>query len=377
NLSVNVIAPFSDNVRYIWDTISTYNVTAPFDYFIGAANSINGVIPAGTTLSTILNNNSFADTGYINFKITPRYDYGSGSCNGKPINTSLRIFPSPPPLDVLGPTSICNQQTDLIYNINNPEPFVFYSWTTNSGSQVAYFENFTNGGTPDSTNSIIQFAPPFSNPLYLTVSGKYPQYGCPADTTITIIVDQQTNAPELRDVILFTTNPLIKLAVTYTDNGPQQYKWFSINKNLDINSISAIIGTDQILTFNNTASFDTANVFYYVEYSDGNDCWQSAFYNTPPKGNTLTSLNKIFTDYSFFEIFPNPANKNFNINFNGNDETGIVEIISLTGKVIAHIKISHKKNILINDDGNFSKGIYLVRYINSNGISQSRKLIIQ
>ena len=86
----------------------------------------------------------------------------------------------------------------------------------------------------------------------------------------------------------------------------------------------------------------------------------------------VTSVNSNKSDYSILNLFPNPNNGVFNIKLQDNIENTIL-IYSMDGKLVYDNKLKNscKLNLM-----NLNKGIYLVKVINTDGIS-TEKLIIE
>jgi hypothetical protein len=74
-------------------------------------------------------------------------------------------------------------------------------------------------------------------------------------------------------------------------------------------------------------------------------------------------------------IYPNPATKNFIIDFGSNHSKAKTIIFDLTGKIIYEVSTTEKKYLEINAT-NFSAGIYLVQ-IKSDNFIETKKLIIE
>ena len=81
------------------------------------------------------------------------------------------------------------------------------------------------------------------------------------------------------------------------------------------------------------------------------------------KENQNTSIN--------YTIFPNPANENFKIN---NLKTDYISIHDISGKMVKSYSNYQGESIDISD---FERGIYFVKFTSTNGIKQTKKLIIK
>lgn len=74
-------------------------------------------------------------------------------------------------------------------------------------------------------------------------------------------------------------------------------------------------------------------------------------------------------------IFPNPVNDNFNINLNGIDKANVT-ISSVLGKVVYSNTVTNKSISLSKSNG-FSSGIYILRAVDNNGNTHTKKFIIK
>jgi hypothetical protein len=88
-------------------------------------------------------------------------------------------------------------------------------------------------------------------------------------------------------------------------------------------------------------------------------------------GNQLSTVlsNESFEAISKVELYPNPSTNTFQISLDAKK----VEIYSLTGQLI-----QTENNCVANKEiniSNLAKGIYIVKIINSDAISVSKKLI--
>lgn len=88
------------------------------------------------------------------------------------------------------------------------------------------------------------------------------------------------------------------------------------------------------------------------------------------------NVQKIFT--TKVEVYPNPNNGEFNIEFNlGNEDNVDVIIYDIVGKeIFNHKHVTGYLNMPINIK-DYDKGIYIVRFINTNGVEFYKKITLQ
>lgn len=85
----------------------------------------------------------------------------------------------------------------------------------------------------------------------------------------------------------------------------------------------------------------------------------------------VNSIDAKFNDNSI-SIYPNPAKDMIRID--GTDANGSIQILDVTGKVVANTNSSSSSTVI--ELSNFNKGVYILRYINNNSIL-TEKLIVE
>ncbi len=120
--------------------------------------------------------------------------------------------------------------------------------------------------------------------------------------------------------------------------------------------------------------YNLCSGYYSVIVTDSNDCFIDTM--------AIIGYNNIaeITDFSLFEVYPNPCNSELNLSLNAYDNTSVdIEIINIKGEVFYY------KNVLLNKIGinelkintdNISSGIYFLK-INSENNYIVQKIVIK
>ena len=91
--------------------------------------------------------------------------------------------------------------------------------------------------------------------------------------------------------------------------------------------------------------------------------------------NTVTnSMHETFVHENDFVVFPNPATNQVQIKIASTD-IAKVQLLDLSGKVFTEENFSSNLSTIINLNG-IAKGIYLIRIVDKNGKTGTKKLII-
>jgi hypothetical protein len=88
----------------------------------------------------------------------------------------------------------------------------------------------------------------------------------------------------------------------------------------------------------------------------------------------IASINDDYMNSSEFNIYPNPAKDEFVISVKDYSKVDFAEIYDVTGKKMDQIYID--KNATTVNSSNYSKGIYLVKFTDSDNYSKTLKLIV-
>lgn len=116
----------------------------------------------------------------------------------------------------------------------------------------------------------------------------------------------------------------------------------------------------------------TNNGWYTVEYTDSNGCTvMSDSVNV-----TIVGINELENNQFFFDIYPNPTDGKFNIQFINNSSTLLVEIHNLLGQVV--YSKNYKKSGIIRDEINLAhlkNGVYSIT-INTDKIRSIKQFVI-
>lgn len=99
---------------------------------------------------------------------------------------------------------------------------------------------------------------------------------------------------------------------------------------------------------------------------------QTEAFDMPPENILNCSLKTSSTEVKNFSIYPNPAGDVVNIETKQNTNNLNIQVFDINGRKVIQKDISTKTL----DVSQLSRGIYLLK-INSNGVSQTEKLIIQ
>ena len=82
--------------------------------------------------------------------------------------------------------------------------------------------------------------------------------------------------------------------------------------------------------------------------------------------------NEVLKNTNEFEVYPNPSNGIFNIDFKNSNENNSIEIYSIYGDKVLETSASESKSITVS---NLKKGIYLIK-VNQNNQTITKKLVI-
>ncbi|KAA5824825.1 T9SS type A sorting domain-containing protein [Algibacter amylolyticus] len=128
-------------------------------------------------------------------------------------------------------------------------------------------------------------------------------------------------------------------------------------------------GTYQFLTRNNANYLyqNTSGIIEHIGNSDDRSKWIVE--------STTLSTSKVETDSFSAKVFPNPANHQFTILFNGVNKANII-INDMLGKVILQNRINSNR-MDIENNGRFKSGLYLITVIDDNQRVFRSKLIIK
>ncbi len=274
----------------------------------------NGASGTSTSNSIIVSFSNTAVSGNISVK-------GVNS-NGSGVASSLAITVNPLPAaagNISGQQSVCQGQTNVNYLVSNIANATSYQWNYQgtgimiSGSSNSINANFSN--TASSGNIIVRGVNACgtgdSSYIAITVKAK----------PITPIISQNGN--------------------TLTSNASAGNQWYNLSTGLISAATSTSylpqqIGNYFVIVTLNGCSSDTSNILYYD--------------NTGIIGNETTKT---------FQIFPNPNNGKFIINFNKISK-GEIKIYSILGDLIKTQQIDDE-NIEF-DFSTYNKGIYFIKF---------------
>jgi hypothetical protein len=86
----------------------------------------------------------------------------------------------------------------------------------------------------------------------------------------------------------------------------------------------------------------------------------------------LATLSNIDFESNEFNIYPNPSNGNFKINFENSNEKYSVQVFSVLGQKVFEKEYINSSSATVN---NLQKGVYLVK-ITTDTKSVTKKLIV-
>lgn len=118
----------------------------------------------------------------------------------------------------------------------------------------------------------------------------------------------------------------------------------------------------------NSSVLAQANGSYYCVFTDNNGC----SINSDTVNVIITNLKEVKGES--FSIFPNPSNGSFVITPNNDYSIEKIEMLDLTGKLVWSKEILEKSQ-QIRLNLSLTKGIYIIRAHNSEGIIQKKLLI--
>ena len=75
-------------------------------------------------------------------------------------------------------------------------------------------------------------------------------------------------------------------------------------------------------------------------------------------------------------VFPNPSNNTFSFAFETVDKNAAIEIYTINGRLVNHLKIRNGQNLVIWDTTRFQKGIYYAKFIVGSRIEDIKKLVL-
>ena len=107
--------------------------------------------------------------------------------------------------------------------------------------------------------------------------------------------------------------------------------------------------------------FSQNNQTFYPYYSANSVCAE------------VTAIPKFKTQNPTFQIYPNPAQNNFTIEFSNNDKQ-IINVYDINGKQVLSQTINGTTNI---DASNLNAGVYNISIINSHGVTNKRLVIVK
>lgn len=79
---------------------------------------------------------------------------------------------------------------------------------------------------------------------------------------------------------------------------------------------------------------------------------------------------------STINVFPNPSNKTFSFAFETVDKNAVIEIYTISGRLINHLNIRNGQNLVIWDATGFPKGIYYAKFIVGSRVEDIKKLVL-
>ena len=88
--------------------------------------------------------------------------------------------------------------------------------------------------------------------------------------------------------------------------------------------------------------------------------------------NKITQIDVDNLSENTINIYPNPVNNVFNITLNGTTDKGIIQIMTIDGKLLIE-EFTEGKNLVTINLETFSKGVYLCRFV-SDSISKTIKI---
>jgi len=120
--------------------------------------------------------------------------------------------------------------------------------------------------------------------------------------------------------------------------------------------------------------FRQPNRVYFNPYNP-NEIWVNSFGNGLRMGNLqTTAVNEPNTVNELMKAYPNPANNNIQLQFT-KPISGILQVFDITGRLTNSVYLSALKNYTL-PCNNFIEGIYLLKFINSNGETVVNKVAV-
>ncbi len=242
------------------------------------------------------------------------FTYGNGKADGFNL-LKRKVFN--PSLNTTLP-NLCDGDTVTLSLATNYSSFLW-----NTGDTIATIEASQSGN------------------FYATVEN---QFGCSATTdTINLLFNPTPPKPSI-----VRSGDILNITATGF------YQWFYNN--------------NMIMGARNSSVLAQANGSYYCVFTDNNGC----SINSDTVNVIITNLKEVKGES--FSIFPNPSNGSFVITPNNDYSIEKIEMLDLTGKLVWSKEILEKSQ-QIRLNLSLTKGIYIIRAHNSEGIIQKKLLI--
>ena len=196
-----------------------------------------------------------------------------------------------------------------------------------------------------------------------------------SDTSVCVFID--SNCMAYFRPTQTTAGQIILLDSSFAAGNIDQYTW-----NFGDGNVSSLQypthnytnpGTYQITLFISDSSRNCSNFYHDTITVDSSGILRGGFSLSVIKAGTL-GVNEN-EEFSNVNLFPNPTSDILNIQFEKVQESNVIQLIDLSGKLIYSETINNKEFVTINTQS-IVAGVYIVRMRNQSG-ERNMKLIIQ
>ena len=208
------------------------------------------------------------------------------------------------------------------------------------------------------------------------------QYLLAQDGTNLLLAIRTINSSGTTAVANINANNWYHVVFVYDKNDNNRHKVYVNNVLVYNQTFSNTITSSTILTSlsigaqcnDNNGQPGTPNRFFNGKIDDViifgkalTDAQVDSLYNL----NNTTSIDNFNDINKQFIVYPNPANDQLFIN--NIQKEGVLQIYSIDGKLMDTIKIHNNTHVL--DISNYTRGMYIAKFIENNGISYQNKWI--
>ena len=328
-------------------------ITGPIQLCNGSKITLSDAISGGNWLRT--NTNAVVESGGVIIGNHPGKDTilyrVTNSCGSDTVKKIVTVNPNPtiPAITTKSPATLCMGTNYMNFGADSmPATGVEYSWVANNAQVYATgtTRQYCLVNFPDSGTATVQ--------LNMLV----PATGCYDSVFTNVTVDGSNDAPATQ--VIYSSPMFFCL-----DESAKSYQWGYD----DFQTKDSSLIPGQINQYYYNPSPDYTHKNYWVIISSGS-CIQKVYYNAP-----TGIVNNLAGNDVIMELFPNPAENEFNVTLTGinaGDEISL-HLLDISGKTIKSLNnIGSKATVNISD---LPSGYYFVEMFRNGYRSTTKSLI--